>query len=78
MNILESYSINLTQEQITAVLIEEAEKQSGRTVSKVTWNIQGATDGDRPFDSGTEASAKVTIELGAPVKGRSTDYRGPG
>jgi hypothetical protein len=64
MDILANYSIKLTQEQITAILTEEAEKQSGRKVTKVTWNIQGANYGDRPFDVGTPASAKVTIELG--------------
>lgn len=76
MNILANYSIKLTQEQITAILTEEAEKQSGRKVTKVTWNIQGYERGDRPYDIGTEASAKVTIELGENVV--NTDYRGPG
>lgn len=64
MDILANYSIKLTQEQITAILTEEAEKQSGRKVTKVTWNIQGADYGDRPFDVGTPANAKVTIDLG--------------
>jgi hypothetical protein len=64
MNILANYSIKLTQEQITAILTEEAEKQSGRKVTKVTWDIRGAEYGDRPFDVGSPASAKVTIELG--------------
>jgi hypothetical protein len=64
MDILANYSIKLTQEQITAILTEEAEKQSGRKVTKVSWDIRGHERGDRPFDMDTPASAKVTIELG--------------
>lgn len=67
MDILASYSIKLTQDQITAVLTEAAEKQSRRKVEKVVWDIRGADPGDYPFDPGSPANAKVTIELGAPI-----------
>lgn len=76
MNILANYSIKLTQDQITAILTEEAEKQSGRKVTKVTWNVRGADRGDYPFDPGTPASASVTIELGESAY--TPDHRGPG
>lgn len=64
MDILANFSVKLSQEQLTQLITQTVEKESGRKVKAVHWHIQGYEHGDRPFDPGTPASASVTVDLG--------------
>lgn len=64
MDILANFSVKLSQEQLTQLITQAVEKESGRKVKAVHWNIRGYDPGDRPFDVGTPASASVTVDLG--------------
>lgn len=65
MDILANFSVKLSQEQLTQLITQAVEKESGRKVKAVHWNIKDSytsyhwRDGDT-----TPASASVTVDLG--------------
>lgn len=64
MDLLANFSVKLDQAQIEQVITKAVEQQTGRKVRSINWNIQGYEPGDRPFDTGTPASASITVDLG--------------
>lgn len=66
MNLLKNFSVKLTQEELTQLIHETVERQTGRKVKNVWFNIADSYD-DR-YSFAPARIREVTVDLGEEVE----------
>ncbi len=74
MDILANFSVKLSQEQLTQLITQTVEKETGRKVKAVHWHIKDSYTSMHWRDGeSTPGGASVTVDLGEEIV--KTPYR---